>query len=141
MTIRGLLEKWAGDKPNSVALKYCEDKVWKTKSYGEMLRGVREIAEGYGRHFALKPREDNAAVILPNAPSWMEAYLAQCGTGVSVVPIDPKLHNEEVAYILKDAEVKVVTTDKAHLMMMMRIAKDLPALKAVVVTDGVVEMT
>ena len=138
MTIRGLLEKWAAKRPDSVALRYCEDKVWKTRSYGEMLRGVREIAEGYGARFGLVPREDNAAVILPNSPLWMESYLAQCGTGVSVVPIDPKLHNDEVAYILKDARVRVVTTDTAHLKMMMTIAKGLPDLRAVVVADGIV---
>ena len=138
MTIRGLLEKWALEKPGSVALKFCEDKVWKTRSYGEMLQGVREVAEGYGSRFALKPRDENAAVILPNSPTWMEAYLAQCGTGVSVVPIDPKLHNDEVAYILRDARVRVVTTDTAHLKMMMTIAKDLPDLQGVVVTDGIV---
>ena len=138
MTIRGLLEKWAAATPNAVALKHCENKIWKTTSYGEMLKGVREVAEGYGRRFGLVPREDNAAVILPNSPTWMEAYLAQCGTGVSVVPIDPKLHNDEVAYILRDAKVRVVTTDTAHLKMMMTIAKDLPDLRGVVVADGVV---
>ena len=137
MTIRSLLEKWASANPNQVALRYCEEKVWKTRTYGEMLKGVREIAEGYGRQFALKPREENAAIILPNSPMWMEAYLAQCGTGVSVVPIDPKLHNEEVAYILKDAQVRVVTTDTAHLKMMMTIAKGLPDLRGVVVVDGI----
>ena len=138
MTIRGLLEKWATATPSQLALRYCDNKVWKTKTYGEMLQGVREVAEGYGRRFGLQPREENAAVILPNSPIWMEAYLAQCGTGVSVVPIDPKLHNEEVAYILKDAQVKVVTTDTAHLKMFMTIAKSLPDLKGVVVVDGVV---
>ena len=115
MTIRGLLEKWAGDKPNSVALKYCEDKVWKTKSYGEMLRGVREIAEGYGRHFALKPREDNAAVILPNAPSWMEAYLAQC---VESVLRTPSLAALEIV-IVNDG-----STDKESLEVLKRYEND-----------------
>ncbi len=137
MTIRRFVEKWANEKPALTAVKYCEDKVWKTKTYSEMLTGVRAVAEGYGRRFALQPREENAAIILPNTPIWMESYLAQCGTGVSVVPIDPKLHNEEVAYILKDAGVKVVTTDTAHLKMMMTIAKDLPDLRGVVIVDGV----
>ena len=64
MTIRGLLEKWAAKRPDSVALRYCEDKVWKTRSYGEFLRGVREIAEGYGARFGLQPRDENVAVIV-----------------------------------------------------------------------------
>ena len=138
MTIRELLEKWASQTSSAVALKYCENKVWMTRSYGEMLKGVREIAEGYGKRFGLVPREENAAIILPNGPTWMESYLAQCGTGVSVVPIDPKLHNDEVAYILRDARVRVVTTDTAHLKMMMTIAKTLPDLRGVVVVDGIV---
>ena len=139
MTIRGLLEKWAAARPDLAALKYCEEKTWKTRSYGDLLKGIREIAEGYGKRFGLKPRDENAAIILSNGPVWIESYLAQCGTGVSVVPIDPKLHDNEVAYILKDAQVRVVTTDTAHLKMLMTIAKDLPDLRGVVVTDGKVK--
>ena len=138
MTIRDLFEEKASKFGSRLAQKWYEDKAWHERTWSEMKRAVYEIAEGYGSRFALKAQEDNSAIILQNSPIWMESYLAQAGTGVSVVPIDPKLHNEEVAYILKDAEVKVVTTDKAHLMMMMKIAKDLPALKAVVVVDGVV---
>jgi len=136
MTIRGLLEKWAETNPGLVATRHCEDKVWKSRTYGEMLRGVREVAEGYGRRFGLKPRDENAAIILGNSPTWMEAYLAQAGTGASVVPIDPKLHDEEVAYILRDAQVRVVTTDRAHLMMITKIAGGLPDLRGVVIVDG-----
>lgn len=138
MTIRGFLEKWAAVQPDWTATKSFENKTWKTISYAEMLKGVREVAEGYGRRFNLKPRDENTAIILSNSPVWMEAYLAQAGAGVSVVPIDPKLHNDEVEYILKDAEARVVTTDKSHLMMLMRIAKNLPSLRAVVVVDGVI---
>ena len=136
MTIRDLFEKCVEKQPDAVAQKWCENKSWRQRSWAEFKLAVCEVAEGYGRRFALKAQEDNAAIILQNSPTWMESYLAQTGTGVSVVPIDPKLHNDEVAYILKDAEVKVVTTDKAHLMMMMKIACELPALKAVVVVDG-----
>ena len=138
MTIRGLIEKWAGLQPDATLFKYCENKVWKTRSYAESLKGVREIAEGYGRRFGLKPQEENAALILGNGPAWIESYLAQVGTGASVVPIDPKLHNDEVEYILKDAEVRVVTTDPQHLKMMMAIAKRLPSLRGVVVVGGTI---
>lgn len=136
MTMRSYLEKWAKDTPKALAMKYWDGKTWAKKTWGEYYQGVREIAEGYGSRFHLVPRQDNAAIILQNSPTWMEAYLAVAGTGVSVVPIDPKLHNDEVAYILNDAQVKVVTTDTAHLKMFIQIAKELPHLQAVVVTDG-----
>ncbi len=138
MTIRGLLELCASRTPYGLAMKWCEDGEWKTKTWAEFLQNVREIAEGYATRFGLKPREENVAIILPNHPNWMISYLAQSGAGLSVVPIDPKLHNEEVWYILNDAEVAVVTTDKAHLRMLMDIAPRLPKLRGIVVTDGVI---
>lgn len=139
MTLRTYLERTAERFPDLTAFTWCENKIWKTRTWAEHLRRVREVAEGYGQRFGMVPREENAAIILPNSPQWMEAYLAQVGTGVSVVPIDPKLHNDEVEYILKDAEVRVVTTDVAHLKMMIEIAKHLPNLRGVVVADGPVK--
>ena len=138
MTIRGLLERQAAARPGAAAMRFFADGAWRVRSYGETLKGVREVAEGYGVRFGLKPNEENAALILGNGPEWVESYLAQAGTGAAVVPIDPKLHNDEVAYILKDAEVRVVTTDPRHLRMIMAIAKQLPALRGVVVVGGVI---
>ena len=124
--------------PNGVAMRWCEDKVWKSKTWIQFEQDVRETAEGYATRFGLKPREENVAIILPNHPQWLISYLAQAGAGLAVVPIDPKLHNEEVWYILNDAEVSVVTTDKAHLRMFMEIAPRLPKLRGIVITDGVI---
>ena len=115
MTIRGLLEKNAAERPERNALVWCEDKVWCRRSWREHLARVRDIAEGYGTRFNLKPRVENAAIVLGNSPVWLESYLAQSGAGVSVVPLDPKLHEAEVEYILADSEAVVVTTDVHHL--------------------------
>ena len=136
MTIRSYLEKWAATTPKSTALEYAVKKEWFSRSWEEFLGDVRAVAEAYGGTFALRPRKENVAIVLPNSPDWMTVYLALSGAGVSVVPMDPKLHNEEVAYILGDSGAVVVTTDKAHLPMMKAIAGDLPALRAVVLIDG-----
>lgn len=138
MTIRGFLERSVERHPTLNALKWYENKEWKSRNWADFLKGVREVAEGYGSKLSLKPREENVAIILGNSPVWMESYLAQAGAGVSVAPLDPKLHNEEVEYILKDAEATIVTTDTAHLKMMKQIAGNLPALKAIVIVDGVI---
>ena len=136
MTIRSYLEKFAEKTPQNVALKYFVDKNWHTRTYAEFLSCVRQTAEAYGTTFSLKPREENVALILPNSATWMEVYLACSGAGVSVVPIDPKLHNDEVAYILGDSDAVVVTTDRSHLDMMRVIVPNLPSVRAVVLTDG-----
>ena len=138
MTIRGLLEKNAAERPERNALVWCEDKVWCRCSWREHLARVRDIAEGYGTRFNLKPRVENAAIVLGNSPVWLESYLAQSGAGVSVVPLDPKLHDAEVEYILADSEAVVVTTDVHHLKMMMGLAPRLPKLRGIVCVDGII---
>ena len=136
MTIRNLLEDAAGKNPDSLALMYRRDKEWQRRSYAEMLHGVREMGEAYGTRFSLQPQRENVALILPNGPEWLECYLAQSGAGVAVVPLDPKLRDDEVAYILENSGAVVVTTDSHHIPMMEAIAPKLPALRAVVVVGG-----
>ena len=136
MTIRSYLEKFASKTPQTVALKSFVGKKWQELTYADFLAGVRQVAEAYGTTFLLKPREENVAVILPNGPDWLESYLACSGAGVSVVPLDPKLHPGEVEYILKDSGAVVVTTDSAHLEMMREILPNLPSVRAVVIVDG-----
>ena len=136
MTIRSYLQNFAEKTPQNVALQYFQGKSWHTCTYADFLSDVRRTAEAYGTTFSLKPREENVALILPNSPTWMEVYLACSGAGVSVVPIDPKLHNDEVAYILGDSGAAVVTTDRSHLDMMRTIVPSLPSVRAVVLVDG-----
>ena len=136
MTIRSALEEFAASHPDHVAQVFCRGQGWVRRTYGEFLADVKATAEAYGSKFGLKPREENVAQILPNCPEWMDVYLACSGAGVSVVPLDPKLHNEEVAYILRDSGAVVVTTDKAHIPMLQQIAPGLPKLRAIVIVDG-----
>ena len=134
MTIRSYLEKFAAETPQAAAVEFFgPDKTWHVRTWAEFLAGVVHAADAYGVRFALKPQLENVALMLPNSPTWMEAYLAQSGAGVGVVPIDPKLHNAEVEYILKDSGAAVVTTDLAHLEMMQAIVPNLPDLRAVVI--------
>ena len=136
MTIRNLLEDAAGKNPDSLALMYRRDKEWQKRTYGEMLRGVREMGEAYGTKFKLHPQRENTALMLPNGPEWMECYLAQSGAGVSVVPLDPKLREDEVAYILENSGAVVITTDSHHVKLLENIVSRLPALRAVVIVGG-----
>lgn len=136
MTIRSALENFARKAPDHVAQVFCRNKEWRSRTSGEFLSDVRKTADAYGIRFNLKPQEENVALILPNSPEWMEIYLACSGAGVPVVPLDPKLHNDEVLYILKDSGAVVVTTDKAHLPMLQQLAPELPKLRAIVIFDG-----
>ena len=138
MTIRMLLDRNAERFGARTVMTWCQDKVWQSRTWTELRARVRDLAEGYGSRFGIEGGRDNTAIILGNSPEWIESYLAQAGAGVAVVPLDPKLHESEVEYILKDAEVTVVTTDKAHLRMMMNLAPKLPKLRGIVVVDGII---
>ena len=136
MTIRSCLEKNALEAPSSKALEFYADQSWQVRTYAEFLAEVRLSAVAYGRRFGLKPREENVALILPNGPMWLESYLAMAGSGICVVPINPKFFNDEVEYILLDSDSVVVTTDAEHLDMMRALAPKLPRLRAIVVVGG-----
>jgi len=138
MTLRKLLEEKVKRFASRRVMVWNENKEWHTRTWAQLFARVRAYSQGYGARFNLVPGEENTAIILGNSPVWIETYLAQAGAGVSVVPLDPKLHESEVEYILGDAEVRVVTTDKAHLRMMMSLAKKLKTLRAIVIIDGVI---
>jgi len=138
MTIRDFFEGNAQKHGSKNAFTWCEDKEWRTRTWKHSYDRVNAIAEGAARRFSLVPGADNAAIILSNSPDWIEIYLALAGAGVSVVPMDPKLREEEIQYILADAEVKVIATDRAHLRMMMKLVSSLPKLQHIVITDGII---
>lgn len=135
MTIRTFLESAAQRRPERIALRYRRDGGWMSRSYAELALGVSQMAEALGR-LGLKPGDERIAVILENGPEWVETYLAAAGTGVAVVPLDPKLRAEEVAFILGDSGVAAVVTDSRHVALLEAVLPALGSVRAVVVSDG-----
>ena len=135
MTLRTMLEDAAAIRPDSVALRYRRDNDWQSRTYAELARGVSQMAEAFGR-LGLQPGSEQVALILENAPEWIETYLATAGAGIPVVPIDPKLRAAEVTFILQDSEAVALFTDTGHLALLEVILPGLPAVRFIVVVDG-----
>ena len=135
MTLRSLLDDAAAKRPDAVALRYRRNGTWQSRTYAELARGVNQMAEAFSR-FGLKPGEEQVALVLENGPEWVETYLATAGAGLAVVPLDPKLRAREVAYALHDSGAVAVFTDTRHLDLLETILPELPAVRAIVVTDG-----
>ena len=109
------------------------------RTYTEFAAGVSQMAEGFGR-LGMSPAETRVALILENCPEWMEAYLAVTGVGAQVVPLDPKLRQEEVKYILADSGASLVISDARHAQQILPdILPELPGVRHVVVTDSAVK--
>ncbi len=79
-------------------------------SYAEMQQKVAQYrgylnAQGVRRH-------DNVALFAKNSPEFIFCYMAIASLGCVVVPLNTMFTPREIAYILKDAQVKLVVTDK-----------------------------
>jgi len=135
MTIRTLLENAVAQRPDGVALCYRRDTALRSCTYAKLAEGASQMAEAFAR-LGAKPGEAPVAVIFENSPEWIETYLAAAGAGVAVVPLDPKLRPEEVAYVLKDSEASLVVTDSRHRELLESILPGLPSVLAVVLVDG-----
>jgi long-chain acyl-CoA synthetase len=134
MTIRALLDRAVSFQPNRIAVRYHHDGNWHSKSYKELLVGVKQMAEAFGS-VGVKAGNDRVAIILENGIPWVESYLALTGVGVQVVPLDPKLREEEVSYILKNSEASLVVTDLRHRDLLATILPALPQVQAVIFAD------
>jgi acyl-CoA synthetase (AMP-forming)/AMP-acid ligase II len=85
-------------------------------------------AAGLRDDFGLSPG-DRIAILMRNRPEYLEALFAIWHAGLVAVPVNARLHREEIAYILEDSETAVVVADPEH-------ADDITSLREVVVAPG-----
>jgi long-chain acyl-CoA synthetase len=85
-------------------------------------------AAGLRDDFGLSPG-DRVAILMRNRPEYLEALFAIWHAGLVAVPINARLHRDEIAYILEDSETSVVVTDPEH-------ADDITSLREVVLAPG-----
>lgn len=137
MSIRTYFDRAVATRPDHPAAQYRGADGVESRSYGEMAERVSTIAELAGT-LQLVPGKTTIAMILDNSPEWLQIYLGHAGCGFVVVPIDPKLRSSEVSYMLQDAGVMVIYTDKRHLSMLKEIVGELPALQIVILVDATV---
>lgn len=68
---------------------------------------------------------DRVAIVMNNRPEYLEALFAAWHAGLVAVPVNARLHRDEIAYVLDDSGTEVVLTDAEH-------ADDVESLKGVV---------
>ena len=82
--------------------------------YAGLAHRVRALATGLRDRLKLAPG-DRVALVMTNSPYYVEALYAAWWSGLTVVPVNAKLHREEAAYILDHSGAKAgfVTGDLA----------------------------
>lgn len=134
MTIKDLVNRAADESGDKIALRFKLQREWKTCTYRELRRRVWHVAEMCAQ-LGAKPG-DRVALYRENAPGWQEIYLGIASTGMTAVPVDPKLREQEVAHILRDAGVGIVFASARLYSLLSDIEDSLPELKAVVLLGG-----
>ena len=71
------------------------------------------LAAGLRNTFGLAPG-DRVAIVMRNRPEYLEALFAAWHAGLVAVPVNARLHREEIAYILDHSGASVVITDEEH---------------------------
>ncbi|MEV8371365.1 AMP-binding protein [Kribbella sp. NPDC056861] len=87
-------------------------------TWGEFAARVAAIAAGLRSAFDLSAG-DRVAIVMRNRPEYLEAQYAVWHAGLVAVPVNARLHRDEIAYVLDHSGTKVVITDPEHTSALM----------------------
>ncbi len=83
-------------------------------NWGEFAARTAAVAAGLRAAFGLSTG-DRVAIVSRNRPEYFEALFAIWHAGLVAVPVNARLHRDEIAYILEHSESRVVITDDDHI--------------------------
>ena len=131
MTIRSFLEDAVKCSPQLPAQRFFQGNQWVSRSYASLKERVVR-ASVVLRHLNLQPGRQNVALMMENCPEWQEIYLALAGSGLAVVPLDPKLRANEVQHILQNSEAVAIFAGTRLKDVISQAVANLPDLKSCV---------
>jgi long-chain acyl-CoA synthetase len=108
--------------------------VWRRLTWTEVGNGVREIAVGL---LALEHHPGDAVGLLSTSRAeWVQTDFAILSTGGVTVPIYATYTPEQIAYIVNDAEVRMLIVENAsQLARVLAMREKMPRLQHIVVID------
>ncbi len=92
-------------------------------------------AAGIRQRFGLS-EGDRVAIVMHNQPEYLEALFAIWHAGLVAVPVNARLHRDEIAYVLENSGASVVLTDEDHRSDVEPLVDSVAELDGVVVAPG-----
>jgi acyl-CoA synthetase (AMP-forming)/AMP-acid ligase II len=74
---------------------------------------VANVAGSLRNEYGLTPG-DRVAIVMRNRPEYLEALYGIWHAGLVAVPVNARLHRDEIAYVLEHSESALVITDDDH---------------------------
>jgi long-chain acyl-CoA synthetase len=93
------------------------------------------IAAGLRDGFGLSTG-DRVAIVMRNRPEYIEALFSIWHAGLVAVPVNARLHRDEIAYILGHSETAVVVIDDDHADDVEPLVDTVDSLQAAVIAPG-----
>ncbi len=104
-------------------------------SWAEFAARTASAASGLRESFGLSPG-DRVAIVMRNRPEYLECQFAIWHAGLVAVPVNARLHRDEIAYILEHSQTAIVVTDADHAADVESLVGTVASLKDVVVAPG-----
>ncbi|MCJ1678345.1 SDR family NAD(P)-dependent oxidoreductase [Streptomyces sp. APSN-46.1] len=102
-------------------------------SHAELEARTRRLA-GHLAGMRLQPG-DRAAILHGNSVDVVESYLAITRAAGVGVPLNPRVTESELAYLLDDSGARVVITEPSRIELVARLVQDRPYLRVIVTGD------
>lgn len=134
ITVKDILEainKKYGTRP-ALRIKTKEGPL-KEISYVKLGRRVTSVSSAL-INLGIK-KSDKVAILSENRPEWALAYFGIISCAGIVVPIDVKLSNKEIQFIMNDSRVKCVFVSRKYLHVIDDLKSVLPYLEKVILLD------
>ena len=116
--------------PNKLGI-VCEDV---RLTYAQLAERVRKLAGGL-HQLGVAPG-DRVAFLSMNCHHLIEAYYGVLEAGAILLPLNIRLAPHELAFILRDAGVKVLFVGKEFVELANAFRKDVPGIEKLVLLDG-----
>ena len=124
----------SGRYPKPVLIGRCRGESIAGMSGRELVDRVRDL--GLGLRTLGMSRGTRVGLLAESRPEWLFADFAALTAGAVTVPVYPTLAAEQIAFILRDAEVSLlVVSTRDQLAKVLSVASTLPALRGVIVMD------
>ena len=134
ITIKDILEAISKKYGNKTALRIRnDDGSFKEISFVKLGRRVVSISSVLINLGIQKG--DRVAIFSENKPEWAAAYFGIISCGGTILPVDVKLSDAEVEFILNDSQTKCIFVSDKYITTIDRLRGVLPYLKNIILLD------
>ena len=122
VTLHGLFVERARRSPDKIAYRHFQQNAWRDFTWREMLG---EVARWQAALASLGlQRGDRVAIMLRNCPYWVMFDQAAMSLGLVTVPLYTVDRPDNAAYIINDADIKVLLFENAEQWQALRTVRD-----------------